>query len=390
MRVLVLTFYFRPDLSAGSFRVSALVEALAEQLPEGSAIDVVTTQPNRYASFEAQAPAEEQSGSVTIRRIALPPHQSGMVDQSRAFAVFARQAWGLARRHAYDLVFASTSRLMTGVLGAAIARRQKAPFYLDIRDIFTETMREVLGRSPLRAVMPVFDRMEAWTLKRATRVNLVSPGFMEHFRRFVPADRISVFTNGIDSEFLERDFSGEGAAANAEKIILYAGNLGDGQALHRILPEAARRLAGQARFEVIGDGGRKRDLQEALERSGVANVTLGDPLPRSELMQRYAEADVLFLHLNDFQAFRRVLPSKLFEYAATGKPILAGVAGSSAAFLAENVAGAEVFPPCDAQALVEAWERLPEGPFDRTGFRTRFDRRNLMRDMAEEVLSVAR
>ena len=52
-----------------------------------------------------------------------------------------------------------------------------------------------------------------------------------------------------------------------------------------------------------------------------------DPVSRSDLFDEYKNADVLFLHLNDYAAFRKVLPSKIFEYAATGKPILAGVAG---------------------------------------------------------------
>ena len=43
--------------------------------------------------------------------------------------------------------------------------------------------------------------------------------------------------------------------------------------------------------------------------------------------------DVLFLHLNDYSAFRKVIPSKIFEYAATGKPIVAGVSGYAAEFL---------------------------------------------------------
>jgi len=32
------------------------------------------------------------------------------------------------------------------------------------------------------------------------------------------------------------------------------------------------------------------------------------------------DADVLFLHLNAYKAFEKVLPSKIFEYAATGRP----------------------------------------------------------------------
>ena len=52
-----------------------------------------------------------------------------------------------------------------------------------------------------------------------------------------------------------------------------------------------------------------------------------------ELIKKYQEADILFLHLNNYKAFLKVLPSKIFEYSATHKPICAGVSGHSKEFL---------------------------------------------------------
>jgi hypothetical protein len=43
----------------------------------------------------------------------------------------------------YDLVLATSSRLMTAALGALIARRKRARLYLDIRDIFVDTIGDV-------------------------------------------------------------------------------------------------------------------------------------------------------------------------------------------------------------------------------------------------------
>ena len=90
MRILILSFYFPPDLSAGSFRVKALVEALQAEGGKKLRIDVITTLPNRYSSHTASASEVEEMGCVRIRRLALPSHQSGMVDQAKAFLSFAR------------------------------------------------------------------------------------------------------------------------------------------------------------------------------------------------------------------------------------------------------------------------------------------------------------
>lgn len=55
-------------------------------------------------------------------------------------------------------------------------------------------------------------------------------------------------------------------------------------------------------------------------------------MKREDLLRVYRHADVLFLHLNNLKAFRRVLPSKIFEYAATNKPIWGGLSGYAGRF----------------------------------------------------------
>ena len=71
LKILVLSFYYQPDLSAGSFRTTALVQALSAILPGDAQIDVITTMPNRYISFSEKVPdrAFEQFDRLTIRRI---------------------------------------------------------------------------------------------------------------------------------------------------------------------------------------------------------------------------------------------------------------------------------------------------------------------------------
>jgi len=86
-----------------------------------------------------------------------------------------------------------------------------------------------------------------------------------------------------------------------------------------------------------------------------------------------------------------VLPSKIFEYAVTGRPILAGVVGNPARFIERYVTGAEVFAPCDAAGMTAALGKLLDGPrhIDRSDFRDRFSRRRIMCDMALDVLDTA-
>jgi glycosyltransferase involved in cell wall biosynthesis len=104
----------------------------------------------------------------------------------------------------------------------------------------------------------------------------------------------------------------------------------------------------------------------------------------------YHDADVLLLHLGPQAAFEKVLPSKLFEYAALGKPVLAGVAGYPARFIREQIDNAAVFPPCDAAAAVQAFESLRLADCPRPAFVAKYGRAQIAAAMADDVLAVAR
>lgn len=392
MKILLLTFYYPPDLSAGSFRSAALIKALQALRPQGLEVEVLTTMPNRYHSMARAAAEVERSDGVTIKRFSLPPHRSGMYDQAHAFGAYARSVYREARRGDWDAVVATSSRLMTAALGAFVARTKGVPLYLDIRDLFTDTMRDVLAGRTLRFGLPLFRLLETWTLNAASAVNVVSEGFFPHVKAVAPQHRYRSFTNGIDGEFLLGNFAPKPSAFDRPPLIVYAGNMGDGQGLHHIIPQAAKRLGHAARFRLIGDGGQKRKLEVALKEAGVKNVELLTPVPREDLYAHYRDADCLFLHLNDHAAFRKVLPSKIFEYGATDKPILAGVAGYAADFIKSQLPGSAVFPPCDEEGFVDAWSKIEgqrAGGFNRDAFKEKFSRTKIMADMARDVINMA-
>lgn len=391
MKLLFVTFYYPPDLSAGSFRAAALVEALLEKLPGNLSIDIVTTLPNRYSSFSSEAVEFEEKGNLSIYRIRLPSHHGGMLDQSKAFFEFFNRVRKFSTRSRYDVVYATSSRLMTAVLGAWVSRRKNTKFYLDIRDIFVETMEDILsGKMISLFASPVFSLLERWAISKAEKVNLVSEGFRSYFEARYPEKKFSFFTNGIDEEFMRVGFNVEPRALNGNEPVkvLYAGNIGEGQGLHTIIPELAKRLSGKAEFKIIGDGGRKAVLESRIRHEGVGNVILESPISRDSLIECYKEADILFLHLNDYKAFKRVLPSKLFEYAAMGKPVWAGVAGFAAGFVRANISNAVVFPPGDAIEAERVFARLQLKEEPRTDFLCKFSRKKIMDKMAGDVLSV--
>lgn len=388
MKILILTFYYQPDLCAGSFRATAFARELCRALGEDSHIEIVTTLPNRYQSYANEAPMVEICGNATINRIKLPIHNSGMLDQSLAFAKFAFETQRYSKGKDYDIVFATSSRLFTAFLGALIARKKKTKLYLDVRDIFTDTLKDVLKNRFTKLLMPVLLQVEKYTIKSACRVNLVSEGFTEYFKTLAPEQTYSFFPNGIDDEFIGYDFTK--LNNTSRKIILYAGNIGEGQGLEKIIPGCAKALEDSCEFWVIGDGGTKAKLETALQQGGVNNVRLVKPVGRADLLELYAQSDFLFMHLNNYKAFEKVLPSKIFEYAATGKPILAGVGGFARSFIEKQITGALVFEPCNINDFLLKFNAMADGTVLRPEFIEKFTRKNIMSKMAREFVACIR
>ncbi|KAA6313455.1 hypothetical protein EZS27_035775 [termite gut metagenome] len=202
MNILYLTFYFEPDLSAGSFRNTTLAQSLAQAIGKNDNIDLITTSPNRYKTYRQTAPAFEDKGNLKIHRIDVYEHKNDFLGQIYSFKTFFLNVRKLTKNRKYDIVFASSSRLFTAYLGYVIARRNNTPLYLDIRDIFVDTMEDILKNPLIKQItIPVIKIIEKKTFNYARHINLISEGFAPYFQKF-KCRSFSYYSNGIDDEFL--------------------------------------------------------------------------------------------------------------------------------------------------------------------------------------------
>jgi glycosyltransferase involved in cell wall biosynthesis len=385
LKILVLTFYYEPDFCAGSFRSTALVATLRDKLDAHSTIEVISAMPNRYREGRFEAAQYEKHENVLIQRISMPKHNGGFLGQIIAFGAYWKGVHKLVKHQKYDLIYASSARLFTGFLAAKIANQKQTPLFLDLRDILSDSIKEVFKSRVLKAFLsPIIQKIEKYTIQSATHLNLVSAGFKDSFPYFT--GKTTFLTNGIDDMFLVNNF--EQKSTNNPKIITYAGNIGEGQGLEKIIPEVAKALQGKYIFKIIGDGGTKQKLVNKIGELKINNVELIRMVKRKELLKHYRDSDFLFLHLNNYKAFEKVLPSKIFEYGATNKPIIAGVNGYAREFLAENLSDTILFQPSQVQDFIQSLELFQPQPIDRAKFIQEFNRNLIAAQLADSLLEL--
>lgn len=394
MKIVFFTFYYPPDLSAGSFRAVAFARALVKKLNANDELHVITTHPNRYAKYYREVEDIEVDEQVIIHRIAVPGHQNRMISQMRTFAVFSFYAYRLSKKLKPDFLIGTTSRLMTGILTSLSARSQQRKYYIDLRDIFSETISDLLtprSRFLSSITKSFFNFLEKRVFNNASGVNIVSEAFTEYFQaEGIDTSSWTFFPNGVDQEFLNFPLVSK-SANKSIKTIMYAGNIGRGQGLETVIPEAAKRLGSNYRFVIVGDGSTISKIRDAIKRESVTNVEILLPVGRSDLIEYYNNADILFLHLNNVPAFRRVLPSKIFEYAALGKPIVAGLSGYSAQFLRDNIPSAHLFNPGDAAGAVSCIQEvkvLDESDDLISNFVNKYSRAAIMNQMTNHLIDI--
>lgn len=390
MRILLISFYFEPDLSAGSFRNTSLFKELLSRMNKEDFIHVVTTQPNRYDSFKLESNNEEKGNNYIINRIKIPKHKGGMVDQAKSYITFFRETIKLTKKENYDLVYASSSKLFSAFLGKIISNKKKTPLYLDIRDIFVDSIRDTFEKNKIIQIpLVIFLKIiESYTFRNTKHINLVSEGFKVHFNKYSKPS-YSYFTNGIDDIFM--DIKDSNIEYEKDKIIItYAGNIGIGQGLEKIIPQAAKQLGNKYLLRIIGDGGTKNLLVNKIKVLNVENVEIIEPIKRDLLIEYYKKSHFLFFHLNDMEAHKYVLPSKMFEYCAFDKPIIAGVSGYAAEFIKQNITNYILFKPEDIDDFVRQIENFDIKFIKRKDFISKFSRKKILEDMCDSIINICK
>ena len=81
----------------------------------------------------------------------------------------------------------------------------------------------------------------------------------------------------------------------------------------------------------------------------------------------------------------QILPSKIFEYGAFNKPIIAGVSGFSRVFLENNVKNTITFNPGNIEELVTNLNDYTYVNYERECFKKKFSRLAINKEMAKSI-----
>lgn len=361
MRILFLTDNFPPEVNAPATRT---FEHCREWVSAGAEVTVITCAPNFprgevFPGYENRWIQREVVEGINVVRVwSYMAPNAGFARRVVDYVSFAATAFLAGMREDFDIIVATSPQFFTTWAGALLARIKQRPWVFELRDLWPESI-VATGSMKRGFLFNVLERIELGLYRDSAHVVAVTNAFKDDLeRRGIREGKISVVTNGVRPAVYRHHLDGGWTAGGHEDFTVgYLGTHGLAHGLEVVL-DAAELLSNEpVRFVLVGDGAQKGWLQDQAARRGLGNVEFHPPIPRGEVPGLLTRIDAAVVPLRRTETFRTVIPSKIFEAAAAGRPVLLGVEGEAQGVIDAFGAGL-CFEPENAGALADAVRRL--------------------------------
>jgi glycosyltransferase involved in cell wall biosynthesis len=368
MHILFLSHYFPPEVNAPASRTS---EHCRQWVADGEDVTVVTCVPNHphgkiFPGFRNRLFQRSWWDGVRVIRVLtyITPNEGFLKRTANyVFYMIAATIAALFTRRA-DVVVTTSPQFFNGLAGYLVSIVHRAPWVLEIRDLWPESILE-LGAIKSPRIIALLHAMARFAYRKADHIVVVTEAFRHNLLALgIPSEKITVIKNGVDLSVFKSAPRDEGfLAANGLQgrfVASYVGTHGMAHGLEIIL-EAAQLLRGRPDigFLLVGDGADRRRLLAKRDEMGLKNVVMLELQGRDRMPAIWSATDASLIVLRDKPVFRTVIPSKMFETMAMKKPIILGVAGESRQIVEEAGAGLCI-PPEDSRALADAVRKLAD------------------------------
>jgi glycosyltransferase involved in cell wall biosynthesis len=235
-----------------------------------------------------------------------------------------------------DLVWGTSPPIFQGVTAWLLARLKRAKFLFEVRDLWPQfAVAAGVLKNPI--LIRMTEWLERFLYRRADRIMVNSPGFIAHVTgrgatSSSKRNRVELIPNGADPSMF--DPSNDGAdfrRANhleGKFIALYAGAHGMSNDLNVVL-DAAKLLLDEKKIQIVllGDGKEKPALQARAAQIGLSNISFVSSVPKSEMPDALAVADVCIAILKPLEEYKTTYPNKVFDYMAAGRAVVLVIDG---------------------------------------------------------------
>lgn len=346
MKILFISDNFPPEVNAPATRT---FEHTREWVKLGHEVTVITCAPNfpqgvTYEGYKNKLYQREIiDGIVVIRVWTYIAKNEGFVKRIIDFVSFSVSSFISGLFVKTDIIVATSPQFFAALSGKALGFWRRKPWVMEVRDIWPESIKTV-GAMKDNLVLKYFEWLEIRCYKSSAKIIVVTKSFKKNIiKKGIDASKIKVVTNGANLDLfnpVEKNIQLTTKLKLTEKIILgYTGTHGMAHKLDFIMDCAKQLDQNNIHILFIGDGSERNKLLQKVADEKIKNVTMIHSKSKIELLEYMAILDGAIINLKKDKLFETVIPSKIFENAAMGIPILIGVDGEAREIIENYNAG---------------------------------------------------
>ena len=360
MKILIVTQWYDPVKGAAAKRTGKMARFLADA---GHAVTVLTSLPSYPTGivapeYQGKLWDREKKDSFEIIRVWEIPASTQDSTLKRLFnmVTFTKSAfWAALILHPFDAVIVSSPSFLSGIPGL-VAARDGGKFFFDVRDLWPDSAVELGVLAKDSFATKQLKKLEKKYYNRSTKIFTATPGIRDHLMtENIPAEKIEVLLNSVDTGLFQ---PGPGKFAeyglNPDDFVCgYVGNMSRVYDLETVVRTAEILKANQKiKFMLIGEGETKRKLEEMTQRLGLSNVIFVPETKLNDLPPIINTFKVGLAPIANIGVSQESFPSKISEYFACAKPVLASLGGDMARIIKEHEAGL-IYTPGAPEALAQ-------------------------------------
>ena len=347
MKILFLTDNFPPEVNAPASRT---YEHCREWIKSGAEVTVITCVPNfpKGKVFEGYKnklyQTEMMDGIKVVRVWTYMVPNKGFFKRTMDYISFSVSSFIAGLFQKADVIIATSPHFFTALAGRTLKFWKRTPWIMEVRDLWPEEIKTA-GVMKDNFIIKYFEWQEIRCYRSAKKIVVVTDSYKKYISgRGIPEDKIEVVKNGVNRDLFSPMGKDQEIIENlglqGKQIIGYIGTMGLNQQLDFILKCAKEHLGkNNYHFLFIGEGAEKEKLIALKQEWGLTNVTILDSVPKNIVRRYISILDICLINLKKNSANYKVIPSKIFENAGMGIPILMGVLGEAQQIVESHHAG---------------------------------------------------
>ncbi|HRP54751.1 glycosyltransferase family 4 protein [Agriterribacter sp.] len=324
MRVLFLLLY-HPEPGESSNLYADLV---GEFVKNGHEVTVVS------AAKESQPTALQKEENVDVLRVKtqkifnVHPLLKGIATVRMPYQ-FRRAIKKYLSERIFDLIITPTPPITFVDIVAWLKRKYTLQSYLILRDIFPQNARD-LGMMKNQLLINYFRKKEKKLYRYSDYIGCMSQGNIDYIMRHNPevnARKLLLLPNWQKAEPLrEKDETiRKQYGLEGKYVAIFGGNIGEPQKVENIVSLARAYLhKDQIVFLVMGNGTRRKHLEQMAADYNLTNLVIKDAVPRQDYQKLVCSADIGLISLSEKFTIPNI-PSKTLSYFNARIPVLAAI-----------------------------------------------------------------